>query len=220
MAQGQGAVRRLALVLALTLAACTGGGEWPSTPVTVTPPRGCPTAGPTTGPGECIPSEDQIPQAGDETEQALGIGPGAQPPVPAPGTCHSTRMGSIPDPKCTPGALNPAVTQASIGSTICVPGWTATVRPPVSWTGPLKRRLMKSYGLSSVPVGSLELDHRVPLGSGGSPTAVANLWPQNPASPNFKDSVEVKVQRDICSGKITLAHGQSVWLNGTWRTYR
>src|SRR5215510_5854842 len=30
--------------------------------------------------------------------------------------------------------LNPAVTQATIGTTICVRGWTATIRPPPSYT--------------------------------------------------------------------------------------
>ena len=34
----------------------------------------------------------------------------------------------------TPGVLNPAVTQATIRSTICGRGWTRTIRPPVSYT--------------------------------------------------------------------------------------
>jgi hypothetical protein len=32
----------------------------------------------------------------------------------------------------TPGVLNPAVTQATVASTICRHGWTRTVLPPVS----------------------------------------------------------------------------------------
>ncbi|MBV8598859.1 MAG: hypothetical protein JO017_08565, partial [Actinobacteria bacterium] len=36
----------------------------------------------------------------------------------------------LASPTLTPGATNPDVTQATIGSTICVRGWTATVRPP------------------------------------------------------------------------------------------
>ncbi|MGW4529241.1 hypothetical protein [Amycolatopsis sp. NPDC004378] len=43
-------------------------------------------------------------------------------------TCSQADL-PLPDPACTPGALNPDVTQASIGSTICVSGWTATIRP-------------------------------------------------------------------------------------------
>jgi len=36
--------------------------------------------------------------------------------------------------------LNPAVTQSTIDQTICVSGWTATVRPPESNTESLKRK--------------------------------------------------------------------------------
>src|SRR5947209_6316443 len=51
---------------------------------------------------------------------------------PLPGSCHAigSRLYSRPDPRCTPGALNPRVTQATIRRTICMRGWTSTVRPP------------------------------------------------------------------------------------------
>ena len=39
----------------------------------------------------------------------------------------STRVASR---ALTPGMLNPEVTPATIGSTICVHGWTQTIRPP------------------------------------------------------------------------------------------
>jgi len=35
-----------------------------------------------------------------------------------------------PDPETTPGVINPEVTQANIQQTICVKGWTRTLRPP------------------------------------------------------------------------------------------
>ena len=50
------------------------------------------------------------------------------------------------DPRRTPGMLNPDVTQATIGSTVCAPGWTRTVRPPVEYTNALKRKQMRAYG--------------------------------------------------------------------------
>ena len=49
----------------------------------------------------------------------------------------------VADPVRTPGVLNPNVTQATIGSTICVPGWTRTVRPPVEYTNALKAKNRK-----------------------------------------------------------------------------
>ena len=40
----------------------------------------------------------------------------------------------LPDPNCTPGAIDTAVTQDNIDSTICASGYTATVRPANSVT--------------------------------------------------------------------------------------
>jgi len=51
----------------------------------------------------------------------------------------------------TPGVLNPAVTQATIASTICRRGWTRTIRPPVTFTNALKIRQLHQYGLRSPP---------------------------------------------------------------------
>src|SRR5437870_4650432 len=67
-----------------------------------------------------------------------------QPPA---GSCRAIGAGLYerPDPRCTPGAVNPAVTQASIGSTICRGGWTSTVRPRPSVTEPEKFASMAAY---------------------------------------------------------------------------
>src|SRR5581483_3255450 len=43
-----------------------------------------------------------------------------------------------------PGVLDPDVTQATIHSTICVRGWTSTIRPPVEYTNELKLRQMRA----------------------------------------------------------------------------
>src|SRR5664279_936918 len=52
------------------------------------------------------------------------------------GICHI--KGNLPDSSCTPGAMDPKVTQDNIDQTICVSGYTKTVRPPVSYTNSLK----------------------------------------------------------------------------------
>ena len=49
-------------------------------------------------------------------------------------TPDALAQSALPDPARTPGALNPEVTQATIGATICVRGWTQTVRPPQAYT--------------------------------------------------------------------------------------
>src|SRR5450631_2990067 len=99
----------------------------------------------------------------------IQIGPGAQAtyavqPQPAPGSCHYTYLGSdpLPDPHCTPGAIDPQVTQDDIGSTICSSGFTSTIRPPESVTEPEKEASAATYGYT----GSLhvaEYDHLIPL---------------------------------------------------------
>lgn len=122
-------------------------------------------------------------------------------------------------PASTPGATNPAVTQASIGSTICVKGWTATIRPPASYTTDLKRRQIAALGLVG-PLSAYEEDHRIPLEVGGDPTDPANLWPEpwtGPTGAHAKDALENRVHADICAGRMTLAQGQAIFLGNFWK---
>ena len=130
-------------------------------------------------------------------------------PQPAPGSCHAIGAGlySRPDPRCTPGALNPAVTQADIRQTICQDGWTDTIRPPESVTEPEKAASMAAYG-DAGPTSSYEYDHFVPLELGGAVNDPRNLWPEPGASPNPKDAVEDALNRKVCDGQMTLAQAQ------------
>ena len=111
------------------------------------------------------------------------------------------------DRRCTPGALNPAVTQATIAQTICKPGWADTVRPPSSYTTALKRRQMLDYGETGL-LSSYEEDHLVALAAGGAPTDPRNLFPQPIAAAHVKDQLENAVHRAVCAGRITLVQGQ------------
>ena len=155
----------------------------------------------------------------------------ATPPSPAPlsttalgtspssGTPCSYRQEDgyvLPDAGCTPGATNPAVTQSDIFQTICTRGWTATVRPPESYTGQLKNEQMGRYGDTGSMRG-YEEDHLVPLELGGAPSDPKNLWPQPGASPNPKDDVEYAANRAVCSGRLTLADAQR-GIAGDWVT--
>lgn len=113
---------------------------------------------------------------------------------------------------CTPGAFNPDVTQSTIGSTICVSGWTATVRPPSSYTTALKNRQKIDYGEASIPNSELEEDHLVPLELGGAPRDPHNLWPEPRSSAGAgsgqaaedKDREENALKRQVCAGQISL----------------
>jgi hypothetical protein len=148
------------------------------------------------------------------------VGPGATDadtvqPQPAPGSCHYTYVGRfpLPDPSCTPGATDPRVTQADIGSTICRVGWTGTVRPPESVTAREKEMSAAAYGYRG-SFATAEYDHLVPLELGGDPNDPANLWVEPNDRPgattvyNTKDTLERALNALVCSGRLALATAQ------------
>ena len=164
---------------------------------------------------------------------ATGIPVGAPPsshytvqPQPPAGSCHYTFTATkepLPDPKCTPGATNPNVTQANIYSTICKAGYTATIRPSVTITGKEKKLNAVSYGNTN-SLRNQEYDHFLPLEVGGAPNDARNLWvePQAIGSHaltvnNDKDKIENKLHAAICSGKISLVDAQ-VAITTNWTT--
>lgn len=132
------------------------------------------------------------------------------PAVSPPDTCSV--HGALEDPHCTPGAVSPAVTQGTIFSTICHSGgYTSSVRPPESYTEPLKYREMAAYGFGGQSPGNFELDHLIPLEIGGAPADPRNLWPEShsgAADSYKKDTVENSLHDQVCSGQIGLAHAQ------------
>lgn len=118
----------------------------------------------------------------------------------------------LPDPTCQPGAYNPDVTQDTINSTICVSGWTATVRPSTSYTNALKVQQIAAYGYTDTSTSDYEEDHLVPLELGGAPKDAANLWPEpryGDETAASKDSVENKLKKAVCNGTVTLDDARS-----------
>ena len=131
------------------------------------------------------------------------------------GHCAYRDHGQLPDPRCTPGSIDPAVTQADIRSTICKKGWTATVRPPESQTERFKFDV--AYPAYRTPQSErTELDHLVPLELGGSNDAT-NLWPESPPTPNPKDKVENALNAAVCDGRVKLAAAQAA-IAADWLT--
>jgi len=145
----------------------------------------------------------------------------APPPLATPtDVCH---IGAV-----TYCVQNPAVTQETIGSTICKRGWTATVRPPLKYTNDLKRHQLFQFADQhpNDPNWSLtgtEEDHRLPLELGGDPRDPMNLSPEEPASPNPKDHDEDAFKQLVCAHKLTLVVAQinfiTKWL-GPWPEYK
>lgn len=116
-----------------------------------------------------------------------------------------------PDRECTPGALDPRVTQATVNATICTRSYTSAVRPASSVTDAIKRERMKAYGLDGERLADYELDHLISLELGGAPADVANLWPEKrtgDVSAKQKDAVENFLHREVCRGSMALRHAQ------------
>lgn len=97
-----------------------------------------------------------------------------------------------------PGATNPDVTPATIATTICVSGWSSTVRPPTSYTEPLKRQLLVSQHLPGT-VSDYQLDHMLSLSVGGAPRDPRNLWLEPLVQAHRDDQLEGRWHRRICS---------------------
>jgi len=110
-------------------------------------------------------------------------------------------------PMLTPGALNPDVTQVNIHSTICVPGWTATIRPPPDYTDALKVKQMREYGETGPP-SAYEEDHLISLELGGAPRDPRNLWPEPRPRADEVDRIENELNAKVCSGELSLADAQ------------
>src|SRR3981081_57184 len=128
----------------------------------------------------------------------------------APTHCHS--VDGLPDPVCTPRAVDSPVTQDTLSNTICVRGYTPTVRPLSPYTHDLKVRQIAEYGYADTSLAAYEEDHLIPLELGGHPTDPKNLWPQ-PRNGNHpaaqKDLAENALHAKVCGGAMTLAAAQA-----------
>ncbi|HEX3542635.1 MAG TPA: hypothetical protein VHT75_19560 [Acidimicrobiales bacterium] len=221
--------RRLVVGVAAVVVAASSGctaalstaptTTWPPPAVVAAPATAAGTAGPTIAPAPVAPAGT----AGATT-------------APAP-------SGLLPDAAYTPGATNPAVTQATIAETICLPGWTATVRPPVSYTERVKvledggggtvtyqgvAYSVHGFRLGDTTVSHFELDHLISLELGGSPADPRNLWlqpyeaPKGPApagtGSQTKDKVENAARAAVCAGRLPLADAQQKMATN-WATF-
>jgi hypothetical protein len=126
-------------------------------------------------------------------------------PQPPAGSCHAIGSGlySRPDPRCTPGTLNPQVTQATIGRTICRSGWTSTIRPPESITEPEKFASMRAYDHEDCKKGRLE-----ELITGGVKTASTT----GTGIPALGETFTATICKDPKTHKVSLLEGTYVEL--------
>ena len=132
----------------------------------------------------------------------------------------------LPNAKTTPGVVNSNVTQSNIKSTICVSGWTATIRPKVSYTNNLKKlQLGTTYKTLTLTYGTdmskYEEDHLISLELGGNPNDPKNLWPEpwDGNNAHMKDVIETKLKKMVCAGQITLSDAQKAIFTNWVKAY-
>jgi hypothetical protein len=123
----------------------------------------------------------------------------------------------VPDPKCTPGAVNPSVTLQVLKNTAFRTGCVRDCAP----SAPEKSTTYGSYGLphpanNDGSSETCELDHLVPLELGGADT-LDNIWPQCGPSGvvlakryfKQKDMVEDFLAEQVKSGQRDLSKTQA-----------
>jgi hypothetical protein len=144
----------------------------------------------------------------------------AQPSASAP----AEHRAGLPNPRLTPGAVNPKVTPETLADTICTPGWTRTVRPPSAYTAALKLTQIVEYGYSDRSPSHYQEDHLVPLELGGATRDPRNLWPQpetatlpdgTAVGADEKDDLEDELRRRVCAGTMDLRDAQRA-IAGDW----
>lgn len=142
-----------------------------------------------------------------------------------PAVPHGCRVrGALPDRRCTPGAVDPAVSQNNIARTICIARYAASVRPPAAYSEPLKKALISAYGAyAGRSPGAYEADHLIPLELGGAPRSVANIWPERHAGAlgsYVKDREEDLLHAEVCSHRVALASAQREMADDWVAAYR
>ena len=126
----------------------------------------------------------------------------------------------LPDLAKTPGVVRPGLTKAKI----CATKWGKDARHV---TDAMKKQVFESYGYTGnddpkcVPSGKqrCEIDHLISRELGGADD-VKNLWPQpygtHPWNAHHKDTLENRLNKEMCQGRITLKQTRDMLIND-WR---
>jgi hypothetical protein len=135
----------------------------------------------------------------------------------------AANAGDLPDPRITPGAIDPSITQDNIQQTICVKGYTKTVRPPAYYTNKLKKDQIRQYGYADRNPKDYEEDHLVAISVGGHPTDPRNLWPQPRLSEwnaDKKGQLEYALYQGVCHHDVTLADARAAFATNWIAAYQ
>jgi hypothetical protein len=127
-------------------------------------------------------------------------------------------LASCEQPPTEPYA-DPAVTQETLAMTVCVPGYTQSIRHRARLLSRHKLALLADAGLTPEAAADFRLDHILPLTLGGNPHALSNLALQPLALSYRKDRIERKLGCLVCTGQISLDDAQSAILEDWQAAY-
>ncbi len=129
--------------------------------------------------------------------------------------------GDLPDLAKTPGAVRPGLTKA----VICATKWGRDARHV---SASMKAHVFAAYGLTGhqdpkcVPASArrrCEIDHLISRELGGDDVETS-LWPQSygaqPWNAVHKDTLENRLNREMCAGRITLDQARDMLVHD-WR---
>ena len=124
----------------------------------------------------------------------------------------------VPDPKVTPGLVDPALTS----QVLCASGFsTTTIRNVTEAT---KKQVYARYNVQNhqgycAGASGCEIDHLISLEIGGK-NGIENLWPQpydGQWNAHMKDQLENKLHKLVCANQLPLDQAQKE-ISSDWRT--
>ncbi len=96
--------------------------------------------------------------------------------------------------------------------TVCLPGWTKSVRPYVREMRTIKAKFLAAIGESHEHRNRFQLDHRIPLALGGATINRRNLMLQPMAIALEKDAIERCLAVAVCDGRLALDEARTaIW---------
>jgi hypothetical protein len=111
---------------------------------------------------------------------------------------------------------DPAVTQATLSGTVCVPGFTKHTRAPSGWLRRLKIRMLGERGEPPSAGRRYQLDHVMPLALGGAVKDPENYALQPAGEAAAKDAIERHLGCLVCAGLVPLETARAA-IASDWR---
>lgn len=111
-----------------------------------------------------------------------------------------------------PGAIDPAITQSNLDSTICDPAFLTRVATSPSWKADMRRRMAEQTYRGQDPT-LFELDQLVPVKLGGARLNPQNLWLQPWSGPTGawnKNRIEDELHQQVCARQMPLKTAQQL----------